>query len=83
MVRVRKCFSTELDEIISYPIGQLDPAVYISGLQDENTKLKARVQSLVEELVTLENQRGGSLKLIPMTGITKEIFAFSFSKTTI
>ncbi|CAF4507793.1 unnamed protein product, partial [Rotaria magnacalcarata] len=37
---------------------QLDPTVYISGLEAENTKLKARVQSLVDELVTLENQRG-------------------------
>ncbi|CAF3365186.1 unnamed protein product [Rotaria socialis] len=39
-------------------IGQLDPVVYIRGLQDQNTKLKARVQSLVDELLTLENQRG-------------------------
>lgn len=28
-------------------------------LQEENTRLKARVESLVKEMVTLENQQGG------------------------
>jgi hypothetical protein len=28
-------------------------------LQEENTRLKTRVESLVKELVTLENQQGG------------------------
>ncbi|CAF2987261.1 unnamed protein product [Rotaria sp. Silwood2] len=37
---------------------QLDPEVYINVLQEENTQLKERVQNLVDELVTLENQRG-------------------------
>jgi hypothetical protein len=42
-----------------YHIGQLDPEVYINVLQEENTRLKGRIESLVEEIVTLENQRGG------------------------
>ncbi|CAF1226114.1 unnamed protein product [Rotaria sp. Silwood1] len=37
---------------------QLDPEVYINVLQEENTRLKTRVQTLVDELITLENQRG-------------------------
>ncbi|CAF1225897.1 unnamed protein product [Rotaria sordida] len=37
---------------------QLDPEIYINVLQEENTRLKARVQNLVDEMVTLENQRG-------------------------
>jgi len=37
---------------------QLDPEVYVNVLQEENTRLKTRVQSLVDELITLENQRG-------------------------
>ncbi|CAF3535829.1 unnamed protein product [Rotaria sp. Silwood1] len=37
---------------------QLDPEIYINVLQEENTRLKTRVQTLVDELITLENQRG-------------------------
>jgi len=37
---------------------QLDPEVYINVLQEENTRLKTRVEDLVQELVALENQRG-------------------------
>ena len=39
--------------------GQLDSNVYVNVLQEENTRLKARVESLVQELTTLEDQRGG------------------------
>jgi hypothetical protein len=42
-----------------YSQEQLDPEVYINVLQDENTRLKVRVQNLVDELTALENQRGG------------------------
>jgi hypothetical protein len=41
-------------------VGQLDPDVYVGVLQEENTRLKARIESLVQELVNLENQRGVS-----------------------
>ncbi|CAF1093357.1 unnamed protein product [Adineta steineri] len=37
---------------------QLDPEVYYNVLQEENKRLKSRVQSLVNELTSLENQRG-------------------------
>lgn len=39
--------------------GPLDADMYVKVLQDENTRLKARIENLVKELVTLENQRGG------------------------
>lgn len=42
-------------------VGQLDPDVYVKVLQQENTRLKARVEGLVQELISLENQRGGSV----------------------
>lgn len=35
--------------------------MYVKVLQQENTRLKARVEGLVQELVNLENQRGGSV----------------------
>jgi len=44
-----------------YHLGQLDPEVYSKVLQEENVRLKTRVENLVKELVTLENQRGGRL----------------------
>ncbi|CAF1100383.1 unnamed protein product [Adineta ricciae] len=37
---------------------QLNPEIYVKVLQDENDRLKKRVQSLVDEIVTLENERG-------------------------
>jgi hypothetical protein len=40
-------------------LGQLDADKYLNVLQEENTRLKTRIESLVQELVTLENQRGG------------------------
>jgi hypothetical protein len=45
--------------ILFYHLGQLDPEVYSKVLQEENVRLKTRVESLVKELVALENQRGG------------------------
>jgi hypothetical protein len=54
---------TVFDWNCCYFIGQLDPAVYINVLQEENTRLKKQVQSLVDELTTLENQRGGKFCL--------------------
>jgi len=35
--------------------------VYVKVLQQENTRLKARVEGLVQESINLENQRGGSI----------------------
>ena len=39
--------------------------MYVKILQEENIRLKSRVQSLVNELVALENQRGGTDQCVP------------------
>jgi len=66
---------------IFYRLGQLDPEVYVNVLQEENTRLKARVESLVKELVTLENQRGGRSLSYHHKKTNKSVVLFS--KTTI
>ena len=48
-------------------IGTVDPEVYIQGLEEENTRLKARVQTLVNEMTTLEKQHGGIIIIFTFT----------------
>jgi hypothetical protein len=63
--------------------GQLDPEVYVNVLQEENTRLKGRVESLVKELVTLENQRGGRSSFLSSHQYKKILNSSFYSNTTI
>ena len=74
--------SMKMSEIRRYVFfsGPLDPEIYVKVLQDENTRLKARVENLVKDLITLENQRGGEFSCEKRKKISN---ASSSSNTTV